>query len=62
MVDRVSKVVVSFTANGQQRVVEVYPMARLLDVLRTDLELTDTKEGCGEGECGPVRCFSMANW
>lgn len=46
------KATVSFTVNGEPRTVEVLPMKRLLDVLREDLELTGTKEGCGEGECG----------
>jgi carbon-monoxide dehydrogenase small subunit len=41
-----------FTVNGENCVVEVAPMKRLLDVLREDLRLTGTKEGCGEGECG----------
>jgi aerobic carbon-monoxide dehydrogenase small subunit len=43
---------VAFKVNGKQQRVEVFPMARLLDVLREDLRLTGTKEGCGEGECG----------
>ena len=41
-----------FTVNGEPRTVRAYPMERLLDVLRLDLGLTGTKEGCGEGECG----------
>jgi carbon-monoxide dehydrogenase small subunit len=40
------------TVNGEPRTVRVYPMERLLDVLRHQLELTGAKEGCGEGECG----------
>src|SRR5436853_701465 len=46
------KVAVSFTVNGAKQAVHVWPMARLLDVLRQQLRLTGTKEGCGEGECG----------
>src|SRR3712207_4380448 len=41
-----------FTLNGQDTDVDAHPMARLLDVLREDLGLTGTKEGCGGGECG----------
>jgi carbon-monoxide dehydrogenase small subunit len=42
----------SFTVNGAPVEVEATGMRRLLDVLREDLGLTGTKEGCGEGECG----------
>src|SRR4030095_96694 len=41
-----------FTINGIVKDIEAHPMKRLLDVLRDDLRLTGTKEGCGEGECG----------
>ena len=43
---------IRFRVNGQACSPEVPPMRRLLDVLREDLGLTGTKEGCGEGECG----------
>ena len=43
---------VRFTINGESRTVQTPPMKRLLDVIREDLHLTGTKEGCGEGECG----------
>jgi carbon-monoxide dehydrogenase small subunit len=46
------KVEVRFEVNGVARIVETYPMDRLLDVLREELGLTGAKEGCGEGECG----------
>ena len=42
----------ALTVNGAAREVKADPWARLLDVLREDLTLTGTKEGCGEGECG----------
>ena len=41
-----------FVLNGDPVEVEAPGMRRLLDVLREDLALTGTKEGCGEGECG----------
>ena len=43
---------VTLRVNGDLRTVDVPPMRRLLDLLRDDLRLTGTKEGCGEGECG----------
>jgi aerobic-type carbon monoxide dehydrogenase small subunit (CoxS/CutS family) len=41
-----------FVLNGTQVDIDVAGSRRLLDVLREDLRLTGTKEGCGEGECG----------
>jgi len=43
---------VRFTLNGAAVSLDVVGTRRLLDVLREDLRLTGTKEGCGEGECG----------
>ena len=43
---------VRFLVNGWPVEVDAPGMRRLLDVLREDLALTGTKEGCGEGECG----------
>ncbi len=43
---------IRFTLNRRPASATAHGMARLLDVLRTELNLTGTKEGCGEGECG----------
>jgi len=43
---------IALTVNGAAHTLTVPAMKRLLDVLREDLRLTGTKEGCGEGECG----------
>ena len=48
----ISKTAIELKVNGESHTLEVFPMARLLDVLREELRLTGTKEGCGEGECG----------
>ena len=45
-------ITVACRVNGVSVDLQGHPMARLLDVLRTGLHLTGTKEGCGEGECG----------
>ncbi len=52
MTEATPKVEVNCTVNGAEQTLRVHPLARLLDVLREDLRLTGTKEGCGEGECG----------
>ena len=46
------KINVSFILNGKPVTVNVEPRLRLLDVLRDELHLTGTKEGCAVGECG----------
>lgn len=46
------KIRLHLTVNGTAVEVETAPNRRLLDILRDDLDLTGTKEGCGIGECG----------
>jgi carbon-monoxide dehydrogenase small subunit len=43
---------ISFELNGRPVSIDSPPLRRLLDVLRYDLGLTGTKNGCGEGDCG----------
>jgi aerobic carbon-monoxide dehydrogenase small subunit len=43
---------ITFVLNGREIEMEVRPDRRVLDLLREDLGMTGTKEGCGAGECG----------
>lgn len=63
---------VRFTVNGKNVEMETSPTRTLLDILREDLGLTGTKEGCGKGECGActvimdgkavTSCLVIAAW
>ena len=53
------KLRIKFRLNGSQVEVETKPNKRLLDLLRDDLGLTGTKEGCSIGECGA--CTVLVN-
>ena len=46
------KVPIKLKVNGETHQVEVEPRMTLLDFIRNELNLTGTKEGCGEGDCG----------
>ena len=43
---------ITFVVNGNSYELSIQPWRTLLEVIREDLKLTGTKEGCGLGECG----------
>jgi aerobic carbon-monoxide dehydrogenase small subunit len=68
--EKKTRISIQLRVNGTPYKVDVEPRRTLLDLLREELELTGTKEGCGLGECGtctvlldgrPVKsCISLA--
>lgn len=46
------KIVIDFFVNGERQRLEVAPWTTLLEILRKELHLIGTKEGCGLGDCG----------
>lgn len=54
-----SKKTISFSINGRKEELLVDVRKTLLEVIREDLELTGTKEGCAVGECGA--CTAIVN-
>ncbi|MAG66260.1 MAG: (2Fe-2S)-binding protein [Pseudomonadales bacterium] len=46
------RLTLQFSVNGSEQIIEVSPTRRLLDILRSDLNLTGPKEGCSIGRCG----------
>jgi len=57
LVDEFEKDEITTTVNGKQYVIRGASHKSLLHMLRDDLGLTGTKEGCGEGECGACTLF-----
>jgi carbon-monoxide dehydrogenase small subunit len=43
---------IKFVLNGKPLEITVPPSRTLLEMIRDDLKMTGTKEGCGQGECG----------
>jgi len=52
---------ITFYLNGNKRSIQVDPMQRTVDLLRSDFQLTGTKEGCGDGDCGACT-VALGSW